>query len=151
MNVNVITTDNFRREAKKLIKKYQSLKKELKELSDDLENDPRKGILIGPDTYKIRLAVKSKGKGKSGGMRIITYVHIEIEQESEEETNVYLLSIYDKSDFENISDKLLRNLIEEVQSEIKEDKKEAHQTEELGEDIEESEEDSENDKDENGN
>lgn len=122
MKVDIITTDNFRREAKKLIKKYRSLKSELKELSEELESNPRKGALIGEDTYKIRLAVKSKGKGKSGGMRIITYVHFEVKEESEDETDVFLLSIYDKSEYENISDKLLRNLIQEIQSEIGEGK-----------------------------
>jgi len=62
------------------IKKYRSLKDELKGLSEELESNPRKGALIGEDTYKIRVAVKSKGKGKSGGMRIITYVHFEVKE-----------------------------------------------------------------------
>lgn len=122
MKVNIVTTDNFRREAKKLIKKYRSLKDELKGLSEELESNPRKGALIGEDTYKIRVAVKSKGKGKSGGMRIITYVHFEVKEGDKDETDVFLLSIYDKSEYENISDKLLINLIQEIQSEIDEGK-----------------------------
>jgi hypothetical protein len=54
------------------------------------------------------LAIKSKGKGKSGGARIITFV-VAVKEE------VVLLSIFDKSESENISDqeldKLLRNII----------------------------------------
>ena len=44
---------------------------------------------------------------KSGGARIITFVYIQDE-------TVYLLSIYDKSDKENISDKELRDLIQSL-------------------------------------
>jgi mRNA-degrading endonuclease RelE of RelBE toxin-antitoxin system len=121
MRANVIVTPNFQREAKELMKKYRSLKSELAELAEQLEENPKMGILIGEDTYKIRLAVKSKGKGKSGGMRVITYVEIEV-IENEEKTDVYLLSIYDKSKYENISDKVLGGLISEVQSEIEKEK-----------------------------
>lgn len=115
MKTSIVTTDNFRREAKKLIKKYHSLKNELIDFSNALESDPKQGVLITENTYKIRLAVKSKGKGKSGGLRIITYVYLKI---NEYETEVYLLSIYDKSDYENISDKLLKQLIEDIEEDI---------------------------------
>jgi len=118
MKTSIITTDNFRREAKKLIKKYHSLKKELIEFSESLEDNPKQGTLITDNTYKIRLAVKSKGKGKSGGLRIITYVFLKI---NNIETEVYLLSIYDKSDYENISDKLIKQLIENIQINIEEE------------------------------
>jgi hypothetical protein len=50
------------------------------------------------------MAIASKGKGKSGGSRVITFVKV-VEQD------VYLLTIYDKSDKESISDKELDNLL----------------------------------------
>lgn len=87
---------------------------ELQALSVELKENPRMGILIAEDTYKIRLAVKSKGSGKSGGMRVITYVHAII-VESEENIQVYLLTIYDKSKFDNISDSYLKSVIESIQ------------------------------------
>lgn len=118
MKAEVIVTPNFSRSAKKLIKKYHSLKSELQQLAAELEHTPRKGTKIGDDTYKIRLAVKSKGKGKSGGMRIITYVEVEVITDQEENTTVYLLSIYDKSDYENIPNKLLKTLVAELQSKV---------------------------------
>lgn len=117
MIVSVIATPNFQREAKKLIKKYRSLKSELEQLISDLEADPRMGTLITEKVYKIRLAVKSKGTGKSGGMRIITYVEAEL-VETENATDVYLLSIYDKSNFSTISQAHLKDLIDDIQSEI---------------------------------
>ena len=59
------------------------------------------GAPLGNDCYKIRMAITSKGKGKSGGARIVTYVQIV-------QTNIFLLSIYDKADAANISDKELQ-------------------------------------------
>ena len=117
MSVNVILTPNFEKEAKKLIKKYRSLKQELLELSTELEENPRTGTQIKENVYKIRLAVKSKGKGKSGGMRLITYVETEL-VEKEDETDVYLLSIYDKSNQANISNKLIEQIVQEIQEEL---------------------------------
>ena len=110
MSVSVLISDEFKRNAKKLLKKYRSLKEELNGLIGQLQENPRLGTKIGEDIYKIRLAVKSKGKGKSGGMRIITYVDVEVKQENEAIT-VILLTIYDKSDFENVSDEYLRSIV----------------------------------------
>jgi hypothetical protein len=118
MSCKIIALDNFRREAKRLLKKFPSLKDELLDLEQTLLQDPRTGIEVAKNTYKIRLAVKSKGKGKSGGMRVLTHV-VEIEMQLEaqnSEVTVFLLSIYDKSEEENISDKDLRQLIEDAQS-----------------------------------
>ena len=57
---------------------------------------------MGNNCYKIRIAISSKGKGKSGGARVITHLQII-------ETKIYLLSIYDKSEQSDISDKDLDN------------------------------------------
>ena len=130
MNVNIITTHNFRKEAKKLLKKYRSLKSELQAFQANLAQSPTMGTLLTENVYKIRLGVKSKGKGKSGGMRIITYIHL-LEKENGE-IDIYLLSIYDKSDYENISERLLKEIVEEVQNEITE----AQQDSDCNENIE---------------
>ena len=50
----------------------------------------------------------SKGKGKSAGARVITYLYIE-------ETTVFLISIYDKSEKSNISDSELVILLKEIE------------------------------------
>ena len=88
------------------------------------------------------MAVKSKGKGKSGGLRIITYVDVEIQEIDEDNTNVYLLSIYDKSDYENISDKQLKSLIDDVQTEIEQSEENDESLEENDNDQKDVEEDS---------
>jgi mRNA-degrading endonuclease RelE of RelBE toxin-antitoxin system len=127
MNCKIIVIDDFKRDAKKLLKKYASLKEELAILQEQLLENPRMGTHIQENTYKIRLAVKSKGKGKSGGMRIITHViEVEIqvsENEKEQNFTVFLLTIYDKSEMENITDTDLQNLIDEVNTELDDENK----------------------------
>lgn len=124
MRSKVIVIDNFKREAKPLLKKYPSLKNELEVLRLQLLDTPRMGIKITDNVYKIRLAVKSKGRGKSGGMRIITFVwEIALEMAEDEDTSetiIFLASIFDKSEEENISDKDLERLIDEIQDTMEE-------------------------------
>lgn len=115
MNASIIVTPNFQREAKRLIKKYISLKSEIETLATALEENPTLGTRITENTYKIRLAVKSKGKGKSGGTRVITYLEAKV-IENESTTDVYLLSIYDKSERASITDDVLENLISTIRS-----------------------------------
>jgi hypothetical protein len=96
MSYNIIATPNFKKEFKHLAKKYSSLKVELEELISDLENNPKEGISLGNNCYKIRLRIASKRKGKSGGARVITFVKVIDE-------SVFLVSIFDKSEKENIT------------------------------------------------
>ena len=117
MNVEIRATRQSEKNAKPLIKKYHSLKGELQELQKNLQSDPRMGVRIKEDVYKIRLAVKSKGKGKSGGLRIITFIETVIQKLTNKTTIVYLLSIYDKSDTENISDSEIKDLISDIDNE----------------------------------
>lgn len=104
MSYKVKLTPKFEKEIKRLVKKYPSLKTEYPELIASVKDDPMQGTAIGNNCYKMRVAIVSKGKGKSGGARVITYVQIV-------EANVYLLTIFDKSEQENISDKELNELL----------------------------------------
>jgi mRNA-degrading endonuclease RelE of RelBE toxin-antitoxin system len=107
MSYNIIAVTTFKKELKQLVKKYHSLKTDLALLFESLEENPIQGTYLGKNCYKIRLAISSKGKGKSGGARIITNFVIADE-------TIYLLSIYDKSSKESLSDKELDELLEEV-------------------------------------
>ena len=109
MNYNVKTIAVFEKQAKKLIKKYTSLKGELLQLVQVLKQNPEQGTPIGKNCYKIRISIASKGKGKSGGARIITNFIIS-------EQTVYLLSIYDKSEKDNLTDNELAALLENIPS-----------------------------------
>ncbi|TAH27462.1 MAG: hypothetical protein EAZ07_00885 [Cytophagales bacterium] len=107
MSYNIIAVPTFRKELKKLAKKYHSLKTDLKLLFESLEKNPEQGTAIGRNCYKIRISISSKGKGKSGGARVITNIVIT-------EETVYLLSIYDKSEKENLTDKELEELLNAI-------------------------------------
>jgi hypothetical protein len=107
MSYNVKSIAVFEKQAKRLIKKYTSLKKELLKLINELKENPEHGTAIGKKCFKIRIAIASKGKGKSGGARIITNFVIT-------DNTVYLLSIYDKSEKENITDKELEELLKYI-------------------------------------
>ena len=118
MTVKVNVTKSFKKQAKRLLKKYVSLNNDLRKLEQKLKVNPELGDPLGHGLYKIRLSVTSKGKEKRAGMRIITYLETEIicliESEKEDITVVNLISIYDKSEVETITKKELRNLIKSL-------------------------------------
>jgi mRNA-degrading endonuclease RelE of RelBE toxin-antitoxin system len=107
MPFNVEATPEFLSEAKKLAKKYPSLKNDIAGLAQQLKENSSIGTALGKDAYKVRLAITSKGKGKSGGARVITCVKIVA-------SIVYLVSIYDKSAQGDISDKELKERIKHL-------------------------------------
>jgi hypothetical protein len=112
MSNKIVVRPAFQKQFKRLAKRYKSLPLDLQKLVDQLKENAALGTSLGGSVYKIRLAVASKNKGKSGGARVISYFYQIAE-------TVYLLSIYDKSETENISDEELRYLIEEVEEELK--------------------------------
>jgi len=107
MSYEVYILPRFNRELKPLAKKYRSLKAELLDLVKGLKEEPTLGTPLGKGCYKIRLAIASKGKGKSGGARIITHVVVTGRK-------VYLLSIFDKSERDNITDEELMDALSEA-------------------------------------
>jgi len=107
MSYNVKTLSVFERQAKRLVKKFPSLKNELQTLVSVLKEEPEKGTSIGHGCYKIRLSIASKGKGKSGGARVVT--HLVLKHDT-----VYLLAIYDKSDIESLTDNEVLELVKMI-------------------------------------
>jgi mRNA-degrading endonuclease RelE of RelBE toxin-antitoxin system len=108
MSYEIIATKRFARDIKKLVKKYASLKKEYNLLISELEQNPLLlGTSLGNNCYKIRISIGSKGKGKSGGARVITHIVIK-------EKTIFLLTIYDKSEKENITNKELQELLNQL-------------------------------------
>ena len=61
-------------------------------------------VCLGERIYKTRLANSDKHGGKSGGYRLISYVKLV-------DNELYLIYIYDKSDFENLSESKIDQLI----------------------------------------
>lgn len=105
MSYSVETIEEFDKQLKALAKKYSSLRQEYAALIDQLETDPVSvaDAALGKGCYKIRMAIASKGTGKSGGARVVYYVSIIND-------TVYLLSVFDKADAENIPAKEIERL-----------------------------------------
>ncbi|MEM1327134.1 MAG: type II toxin-antitoxin system RelE/ParE family toxin [Bacteroidota bacterium] len=111
MSINIRVTSTFRKDFKKLFKKYRSLKKDIESLQDELSKNPYLGTKISDDFYKIRLQIRSKGKGKSGDGRIISHI-----KEQEESTLIVFIKLYDKSAQASIKVIELNNILEEFES-----------------------------------
>ena len=71
---------------------------------------PLAGADLGGGVRRVRMSIKSKGKGKSGGARVIIFNYLL----DDDNRDITLMTIYDKSERETISDKEiieLRNAI----------------------------------------
>ncbi len=95
--MKIKASKKFNKEVKRLYKKHKSLFQDLQVLGESIIGNPTQGQALGKNCYKIRMAISSKNQGKSGGARVITLVQII-------DDLVVLLSIYDKSEKETVSD-----------------------------------------------
>ena len=105
--MNIVLLERCRKDIKKLGKKYRSINADISDLLKSLQSDPTQGTALGRDCYKIRLKITSKSRGKSGGARVITCVKVVGE-------TIYLLTIYDKSEIESLTDGELAGLLDET-------------------------------------
>ena len=104
MNLKIVSIKQFLKELKTLHKRYKNIGKDLKQLKEMLLEDPKAGIALAHNCYKIRLANSSVPTGKSGGFRVVYYY-------VDDNGTVYLLSIYSKSDIANISDEKIVGIL----------------------------------------
>lgn len=100
-------SDEFLAAFKRLKKKHKSLQYDFENLLYLLQEDPEQGVELFDGIRKVRLAITSKGKGKSGGARVIVRVRIVNDE-------LAFLFIYDKSDYENVSDSYLRDILKRM-------------------------------------
>lgn len=105
--VKIIPSDEFRRQAKRLLKKHKSLTDDLAELQRLLLANPFIGTDLGSGKRKIRLKITSKNKGKSGGLRVITFNVLQ----TNDGLSVYLITLYDKSEYASVSDRYVDQII----------------------------------------
>jgi len=110
MNYDVIAVEQFQRDIKKLAKKYKSIKYDILDLIEKLELDYNIGIDLGNNLYKIRIKNSDIG-GKSGGYRVIYYTILP-------KSKIYLLTIYSKTQKENIDMKSLKSILEQIKESL---------------------------------
>ena len=108
MEVKIQVGNEFKRQFKRLAKKYLSLRDDFDEWKKEILKNPLVGDDLGYGVRKIRMAIESKGKGKSGGARILT-LNVKV---SDDGMNVILLTIYDKGEISNVKDDFIKYLIE---------------------------------------
>jgi len=109
MSYEVRVVDEFKKDVKKLFKKYRSIKTDILELIEKLEEDYSIGIDLGSNLYKIRVKNSDIG-GKSGGYRVIYYTRLTNDR-------VYLLTIFSKTQKENIDVKSLKPIVDKIELE----------------------------------
>ncbi len=107
MKYKVIPTPEFIKNLKTLNKKYKSIKKDILDLANELENNPTLDTSLGNNTFKIRVKNTNLNKGKSAGYRVITYCINELKE-------ISLVTIYSKYDKENILDVELIEFIRQI-------------------------------------
>ena len=106
--MRVRTSEEFRIAYKRLKKRHKSLQQDFERLLVSLLDNPIQGVEIEDNVRKIRLAITSKGRGKSGGARVIIRVRLIADE-------LQLLYIYDKADYENVSDAFLRDVMKRIE------------------------------------
>lgn len=105
--MKVRMSDDFKVAYKRLKKRHRSLEADFERLLLSLIENPEQGVELIEGVRKIRLAISSKRRGRSGGARVIIRARI-IEDE------LQLIYIYDKADFENVSDTFLRDILKRM-------------------------------------
>lgn len=73
MKYEVEVANSFKKNFKKLLKRYHNICDDLETLIANLEIDPYIGADLGNGIRNIRMAISDKGKGKSHGARVITF------------------------------------------------------------------------------
>ena len=106
--MRVKTSEDFRIAYKRLKKRHKSLQQDFERLLESLLLNPMQGIELDGGARKVRLAITSKGRGKSGGARVIIRVRIVADE-------LQLLYIYDKADYENVSDVFLCDIMKRME------------------------------------
>ena len=106
--MRVKTSEDFRIAYKRLKKRHKSLQQDFERLLESLLLNPMQGVELDGGARKVRLAITSKRRGKSGGARVIIRVRIVADE-------LQLLYIYDKADYENVSDVFLCDIMKRME------------------------------------
>jgi mRNA-degrading endonuclease RelE of RelBE toxin-antitoxin system len=110
--VTVIALPTFTRNIRTLIKKYRHILEDIQPIIEQLENGEILGEQlsgVGYRVFKLRIKNSDNQKGKSGGYRLIYYLKTS--------DNVFLLTLYSKSERDDVMAEDLKDIIEEYEGE----------------------------------
>ncbi len=105
--VSIEYSERFRKDVKRLYKKYRQVQFDINAFIDLLSAGDTPGDQIqgtGYTVYKARIKSSDLSKGKSGGYRIIYYLKTE--------TNIILVTTYAKAEREDIDHQEIKRMIE---------------------------------------
>ncbi len=105
--ITVVLGEEFKKQFRHLAKKYRSLPEDFRLFKESLQRNPQQGDDLGQGVRKVRMAIASKGKGKSGGARVITF-NVQMQAD---DILITLLTIYDKSEIESVTDAYIQSLL----------------------------------------
>ena len=108
--IQIEFTAKFERNLRILAKKYRSISKDIQPIISQLEAEELPGDRVAGIDYTIfKLRVKNSDiqKGKSGGYRVIYYIKTA--------TKIILITIYSKSEREDISAKEIKQILTEFE------------------------------------
>jgi mRNA-degrading endonuclease RelE of RelBE toxin-antitoxin system len=113
--IEIRLTPEFRKQARKLEKKYRQLRSDLQPILTQIQmgeiiGDRLEGI--GAEVFKVRVRNSDANRGKSGGYRVIYWLKLP--------ELVVLLDIYSKSDRDDVEIATIQNIIAEFEQQIDE-------------------------------
>jgi mRNA-degrading endonuclease RelE of RelBE toxin-antitoxin system len=114
MSYKPILATSLKRSIKRLEKRFRHVKEDVGIAIKILLQNPKLGVAIprGHGIRKLRVPNSDLVKGKSSGYRLLYYV------EDQPEPLLYLLLLYFKSDQEDVTQKELKELLDELWSEM---------------------------------
>ncbi|MDJ0570417.1 MAG: type II toxin-antitoxin system RelE/ParE family toxin [Pleurocapsa sp. MO_192.B19] len=104
--IEVEFTAKFKRNLRILAKKYRKIRQDIQPVIEQLQLGKLPGDIVsgvGYTIFKLRIKNSDIQKGKSGGYRIIYYLKTQ--------TKIILITIYSKSEREDIAAEEIRDII----------------------------------------
>ena len=117
--IKIDKSREFKKNLKKLERKYRSIEEDLEPLIQQLESGETPGDRISGNkypVYKVRVKNSDNKKGQSSGYRVIYYT---ITTDA-----ILLTTIYSKSERGNISNREIEDLIEQEEIEVEQQDRE---------------------------
>jgi mRNA-degrading endonuclease RelE of RelBE toxin-antitoxin system len=111
--IEIRLTPDFKRQVRKLEKKYHQLKSDLQPILEQLQSGEIVGVRlqdIGAKVFKVRVRNSDAKRGKSGGYRLIYWLQLP--------ECVVLLDIYSKSDRDDVEIETIKSIISEFENTI---------------------------------
>lgn len=107
--MKVYFTKHFKRQLKRLKKKYQHVSDDL---LDNLDHfNLASAISIGKSIYKLRVKSRDIGKGKSGGFRVYIYLYVRAD-------SLVPLCMYAKSQTESLTENEVQYHMDQTTQEL---------------------------------